>query len=84
MRCAQVLPGDAVSAFGGAGADHAMPRARSGSAHTASEPTGQTHQLLIVPAVCVGRCWRGVPTLTWLNVFMEVHMRIKVYMHMAG
>ena len=76
--------GDAVSAFGDAAAAHAMPRARSGSAHTAGEPTGQTHQLLIVPAVPVGRWWRGVPTLAWLDVFMEVHMRIKVYMHMAG
>jgi hypothetical protein len=45
---------------------------------------GQTHQLPIVPAVCVGRCWRGAPTLAWLNVFMEMHIRIKVYMHMAG
>ena len=60
------------------------PRARSGSAHTAGEPTGQTHQLLIVPAVCVGRSWLEASTLAWLNVFMEVHMRIKVYMHMAG
>ena len=25
-----------------------------------------------------------VPTLAWLNVFMEVHMRIKMYLHMAG
>jgi hypothetical protein len=71
MRCTQVLVGDAVSAFGGAAADHAMPRARSGSAHTAGEPTGQTRLLI-------------VPTLAWLNVFMEVHMRIKMYLHMAG
>jgi hypothetical protein len=39
---------------------------------------------LIVAAVSVGRSWLGAPTLTWLNAFMEMHMRIKVYMHMAG
>jgi hypothetical protein len=78
-----VFLGDAVSAFGDAAAAHAMLRARSGSAHTAGEPTGQAHQLLIVPAVCVGRSWLGAPTLAWLNVFMEIHTRIKVYIHMA-
>jgi hypothetical protein len=85
MRCTQVLVGDAVSAFGGAAADHAMPRARSGSAHTASEPgrpgpsTADRAGGLRRPVVA-----RGADAGAWLDVFMEVHMRIKVYMHMAG
>jgi len=36
-----------------------------------------------VVVVLVGWSWLGVWTLIGLNVFMEVHMRIKVYMHMA-
>jgi hypothetical protein len=37
-----------------------------------------------VPAVSVGRVVAWGVEAGLLDVFMEVHMRIKVYMHMGG